>query len=344
MDLKSGLCFRNEARLATIRDEVGSHLGNAGNGETAMYVDPQIEKFINDLIALNAPHPVDAGLEATRDGFSQLWRQVNPPARKLARNEEITIPGPTGDIRACVYAPRTGGDPLPVLVFFHGGGCCMMSPEDFQGTSTVLADDADCLVVVPQYRRAPENPFPAPLDDCFATLKWLQAHASETGGDPARIAIAGDSGGGYLAAAVAQEAKRTGAAQPVLQVLIYPMTDMAGLPPSRVEETMFLDDRTLQWVISMHVGDNRLDPRASPILEPDVSGLAPAVVIAAQIDPVRDEGRAYASKLRMAGVPVQYHLYEGVVHGFFNMGAFCDQGNVAVAQVAAALRAAFARA
>lgn len=106
---------------------------------------------------------------------------------------------------------------------------------------------------------------------------------------------------------------------------------------------MFLDDRTLQWVIDMHVGENRLDPRASPILEPDVSDLAPAVMIAAQIDPLRDEGKAYASKLRNAGVSVRYHLYEGVVHGFFNMGGFCDQGNAALAQVTGALQTAFRR-
>jgi len=305
-----------------------------------MYIDPQIKKFIDDLSAYDMPHPVDLGLEATRDGFSELWQQINPPARELGKIEDIQIPGPAGDIRAMVYTPQ-GDGPFPVLAYFHGGGCCMMAPEDYNGASTVLAEDAGCIVVVPAYRRAPENPFPAPLEDCFATYAWLRANAGSINGDPSRVAIAGDSGGGYLAAAVAQEAKREGAPQPDLQLLIYPMTDMGGLPTSRVEETMFLDDRTLQWVIDMHVGDNRLDPRASPILEPDVSGLAPAVVIAAQIDPLRDEGKAYASKLRNACVPVQYHLYEGVVHGFFNMGGFCDQGNVAVAQAVDALRGAF---
>jgi acetyl esterase len=307
-----------------------------------MYIDPQIRNFIDELIAADMPHPVDLGLEATRDGFSQLWQQVNPPVREGVNVTEIRVPGPAGDIRTKVYTP-SGDGPYPVLAFFHGGGCCMMAPEDYEGTSTALAEDAACIVVVPAYRRAPENPFPAPLEDCFAVFTWLQANAGEIGGDPGRIAIAGDSGGGYLAAAVAQEAKREGAPQPLTQVLIYPMTDMGGLPPSRVEETMFLDDRTLQWVIGMHVGDNRLDPRASPILEPDVSGLAPVLVIAAQIDPLRDEGRAYASKLRNAGVPVHYQLYDGVVHGFFNMGSFCDQGNVAVAQVADALRTAFVK-
>ena len=311
-----------------------------------MYIDPQIKTFIDGLVELDMPHPVDLGLEETRTGFSQLWQQVNPPVREGVAIAEIRVTGPAGDIRAKTYTPAgnaAGDGPRPVLAYFHGGGCCMMAPEDYDGTNTALAEDAGCIVVVPAYRRAPEHPFPAPLEDCYAVYRWLQDNAGEIGGDPTRIAIAGDSGGGYLTAAVAQEAKRAGAPQPLTQVLIYPMTDMGGLPPSRVEETMFLDDCTLQWVIGMHVGDHRLDPRASPILEPDVSGLAPALVIAAQIDPLRDEGRAYAAKLRNAGVPVHYQLYDGVVHGFFNMGGFCDQGNVAVAQVADALRKAFAK-
>ncbi len=308
-----------------------------------MYVDPQIKKFVDDLTAENPPHPVDMGLDAAREGFSQLWQAVAPPVRDLARNDDITIAGPRGDISCKVYAPRTGGDALPVLAYFHGGGCCMMSPADFEGTNTGIAEDTQCIVVVPQYRLAPEFPFPAPLEDCYATLRWLQDNAGEIGGDPARIAIAGDSGGGYLAAAVALEAKLENTPQPVLQILIYPMTDMAGLPPSRVEEKMFLDDRTLQWVIGMHAGDNRLDPRASPIHAKDHSGLAPAIVIAASIDPLRDEGRAYASKLQHAGVPTQYHLYQGVVHGFFNFGGFCDQSTTAVQQAVSALKTAFAK-
>jgi acetyl esterase len=308
-----------------------------------MYVDPQIKQFVDDLVAQNSPHPVDMGLEAAREGFSQLWQAVNPPTRNLARNDEITIEGPRGDIRCKVYAPRKGGNPLPVLAYFHGGGCCLMSPEDYEGTNSQLAEDAHCIVVVPQYRLAPEYPFPAPLEDCYATLRWLQENAAEIGGNPARIAIGGDSGGGYLTAAVALEAKRNDTPQPVLQLLIYPMTDMAGLPPSRVEETMFLDDRVLQWVISMHASDNRLNPRASPNHATDHSGLAPAMMIAASIDPLRDEGRAYASKLQIAGVPTQYHLYQGVVHGFFNFGSFSDQANTAVQQAVSALKTAFTK-
>lgn len=305
-----------------------------------MYLDQKLRDFLDELAAAEAPHPVDMGLEAARDGFSQLWQAVNPPIRDLARNDTLKIPGPRGDITLHVYAPDANG-PLPVLAYFHGGGCCLMSPDDYEGTSTTLAAEAGCIVVAPKYRLAPENPFPAPLEDCYATLAWLQGNAGEIGGDPRRIAIGGDSGGGYLAAAVALEARRLGAPQPALQILIYPMTDMAGQPPSRVEVDTFLDDRTLQWVIGMHIGEHRLDPRAAPILAEDHSGLAPALVIAADVDPLRDEGRAYASKLRKAGVPVQYQIYHGVVHGFFNFG-FLDAAGLAMDQVTGALRRAFA--
>lgn len=308
-----------------------------------MWIDPQLKPLLDQLAAAGGPHPTEIGLAGVREGFSQLWRMTNAPARPSVRSEEVSIPGAAGNLRAKVYRPQGASGALPVLAYFHGGGCCMMSPEDFEGTSTALAEEANCLVVVPAYRRAPENPFPAPMEDCTAVFAWLQKNAGTIGGDPSRIAVAGDSGGGYLAAAVSQEAKRRGLKQPVLQLLIYPMTDMAGLAQSRIEESLFLDDRTLQWVIDMHCGKSRTDPRASPLLEPDVSGLAPAVVIAAQIDPLRDEGRAYTAKLRGAGVPVAYHMYEGVVHGFFNFGGFLDQANAAMSQSAAHLRAAFAK-
>ncbi|MEK9661022.1 MAG: alpha/beta hydrolase [Alphaproteobacteria bacterium] len=306
-----------------------------------MHLDPKLRDFLADLAAAEAPHPVDMGLEAAREGFSALWRAVNPEPRALARTDTLTIPGPRGDIALEIYVPRDSDAPLPVLAWFHGGGGCMMSPDAYVGTSTALAAEADCIVVAPRYRLAPEYPFPAPLEDCYATFRWLQENAGDIGGDTARIAIAGDSGGGYLAAAVAQEAKRLGTPQPLLQVLIYPMTDMAGLPPSRVETDTFLDDRTMQWVIGMHFGEHRLDPRASPVLAEDVGGLAPALVIAAEIDPLRDEGRAYALKLRKAGVSVHYQLYEGVVHGFFNFG-FLDASKLAMDQVSGALKRAFA--
>lgn len=309
-----------------------------------MYIDPQVQAFLDQLAANPGPKPHEMPIEVTREGFSAFWRQMNPPPRAMAAIEEVVVDGPRGPIPLRVYVPRRTEAPLPVLVFFHGGGCCLLSPEDFDGTSTALAAEADCIVVAPRFRQAPEHPFPAPLEDCAATYAWLLDNAGRLGGDPARIALAGDSGGGYLTAAVTLEAKRLGLPQPVYQVLIYPMVDMAARTSSRITKRYFLDDDGLQWVIGMHAGSAVLDPRASPLRAKDHSGLAPAMILACDMDPLADECRAYADVLRRAGVPTSFHCYEGVIHGFFSFGGVIDQGNLAVQHVAGALRHAFRKA
>lgn len=305
------------------------------------YVDPQVQAFLAQM-AGGGPPP--ATLAEQRAGFSALWRQLGPDPVTVHSTERLAVPGPRGTIECLVYRPRASAEPLPVLLFLHGGGCVTLSPEDFASTSTVLAVDADCIVVVPRFRQAPEHPFPAPLEDCDAVLAWLQANAPRLAGDPARIAIAGDSAGGYLAAAACLEARERGRAQPIAQVLVYPMTDMASKSPSRVALDYWVNDERLAGVIALHVGDRVLDPRASPLRAASLAGLAPALVLTTSLDPLRDEGRAYAERLRAAGVPVSYFCYEGMVHGFFSFGRVIEEGNRAVQHVAGHLRHAFRRA
>ena len=306
------------------------------------YVDPQVQSFLDSMTASTDEQPtVQPSIDEQRAAFSTLWQSLAPPVTEVASRREVSVPGPRGDVRCLVYAPRTSDDPLPVLVFYHGGGCCTLSPEDFEATSTALAKDADCLVVVPAFRQAPEHPFPAPLEDAYAVYRWLGENAAQLGGDPSNIAVCGDSGGGYLAAAACLEAKRDQVPQPVIQILIYPMIDMAGKSPSRVSRDYFVNDAALTGVIALHCGDAVLDPRASPIRAADHSGLAPSLVITTSLDPLEDEGRAYAEKLRAAGVRVSHFSYEGMVHGFFSFGGVIDEGNRAVQHVAGALRDAF---
>jgi len=239
------------------------------------------------------------------------------------------------------YTPRAATELLPVLLYCHGGGCVTLSPEDFAATSTRLAVDADCIVIVPRFRQAPEHPFPAPLEDCFAAYEWLLLNAATFGGDMRRVVISGDSGGGYLAAAVCLEARRAAIPQPIGQVLIYPMLDMAAVTPSRRSLDYWVNEERLAGVIATHVGDQVLDPRASPLRALDHRGLAPAIVFTAGLDPLRDEGRAYVDTLRRAGVDATHFDYEGMVHGFFSFGAAIDQGNLAVQHVAGVLRHLF---
>ncbi|MEO0998208.1 MAG: alpha/beta hydrolase [Pseudomonadota bacterium] len=308
------------------------------------YIDSQVQNFLDQMAAGGGDATeAEPTMAEQRAAFSALWRSLSPPAAEIAAREELSVPGEAGDIPCLLYRPRQTDEPLPVLVFYHGGGCCTLSPEDFEATSTALARDGDCLVVVPRFRQAPENPFPAPLEDSYAAYRWCLQHAAEFGGDPGRIAIGGDSGGGYLAAAVCLEAKRDAVAQPLLQVLIYPMIDMAGKAPSRVARDYFVNDAALTGVIALHCGDQVLDPRASPIRASSHEGLAPAFVITTTLDPLEDEGRAYVEKLRADGVQAAHFSYEGMVHGFFSFGGAIDQGNAAVQHVAGVLRDAFRR-
>lgn len=303
------------------------------------YVHPQVERFLADMNASSGPPP--ATLDEQRAAFSQLWRALSPPAAPVHQRRVVPCPGPRGDIECLVYTPRAAAEPLPVLVFYHGGGCVTLSPEDFEATSTRLAAHADCIVVVPRYRRAPEHPFPAPLEDAFAAYRWVRENAASVGGDGGRVAVGGDSAGGYLAAAVCIEAREAGVPQPVGQLLVYPMTDMAAATPSRKALDYWVNDERLAGVIAVHVGNQVLDPRASPLRAVDHRGLAPAYVLTAGLDPLRDEGRAYVEVLRRAGGEAVHFDYEGMVHGFFSFGAVIEQGNLAVQHAAGILRHLF---
>ena len=306
-----------------------------------MYIDPKIERFLNELPAQNIRPPYEISLAEARIQASQLMLQMNSSARPIHKVDDIFIPGVVGDIRCKRYLPRENKAYYPVLVYYHGGGTILQCPEDYETTNIALALEADCLVITPNYRLAPENPFPAPLEDSYAVFNWLQQHAEEIGGDSHRIAIAGDSGGGYLAAAVALEAKRLNTPQPLYQILIYPMLDNASKSPSYIEMEYFINEKILDWFIEHAFGEKRLDPRVTPILAKDHRGLAPAMIITAALDPLRDCGKAYANKLRQAGVPTTYHCYDGMIHGFFSMGGITEVGDLAVQHVASVLRYAF---
>jgi len=302
------------------------------------FIDPQARAFL-DRMAAAPPPPADLG--AQREGFSALWRSMAPAVPPNVDFVHRSIPAGDCEIDCLVYTPVGAESGLPVILFLHGGGGIMLSPEDFDATSRLLADQTGAVVVAPRYRLAPEHPFPQPLDDCGTVYRWLVANVAQWGGDPARIAVAGDSAGGYLAAAVVQDAKRHGQRLPLAQVLLYPMLDMAGASPSRHDRAWFVTDAALKSTIAMHFGDAVLDPRASPLREPDLEGLPPALVIVTDLDPLMDEGRAYAIRLRNAGVPVSYFCYEGQIHGFFSFGGAMEEGNRCVAHVSSWLRHAF---
>ena len=255
----------------------------------------------------------------------------------VAEITDLTYPGPAGDLPVRVYRPSADRR-LPVLVYFFGGGWTLGSIETSDGICRGLANAAGCVVVTPGYRLAPEARFPAAVDDCVAAVGWVAEQAAALGVDPARVAVGGDSAGGNLAAAVTLALREGGGPPLVAQLLVYPNTDYTAADGSMAEMTdAALFNRTsVGWYWGHYLADpaDGLHPLASPLLAGDLSGLPPALVVTAEYDPLRDQGEAYARRLRAAGVPVELTRYDGMVHGFFAMSGTFDDGLAAIRQAA----------
>ena len=230
-----------------------------------------------------------------------------------------------------------------MLLYFHGGGWVIGNIESSDALCRILTNAAGCIVVSVDYRLAPEHPFPAAVDDAYHAAMWAAANAASFGGDPLRLAVGGDSAGGNLAAVVAQIARDRGKPAIRFQLLIYPVTDAACDTPSYSENAdgYFLTRDAMQWFWNHYARSDadRNHPYASPLRASNLAGLPAALVITAEFDPLRDEGERYAERMRAAGTPVQLTRYDGMIHGFFAMGAMIDQGRTAIQQSAEAMRA-----
>lgn len=317
------------------------------------YTDPQA-KMITDLIAQGMAQNTNGDvidIAASRATGPMQAMAFDGIARPVLRVEDFAVPGPAGDIECRAWVPRAPKEPgelLPVLLYFTGGTFMTTSLDETpRGLLSMLAVLGDCIVAVPNHRKPPENKFPAAFDDCFATYRWLVDNAQALGGDGARVAVMGESSGGTLAAAVCQDAKAAGVRQPVLQALFEPLLDLESSTPSIHTFADIIDKKTLDWGASLYFDDewpDRVPRRASPLRADDVSGLAYAYIVTAEFDPLRDEGHAYAMRLRNAGVPVSYLCYEGQFHGFMASPIVVDESMVANHQFAGALRLAFEKA
>ena len=263
----------------------------------------------------------------------------------IGRTEDLEVPGAEGDLPARLYVPRTllgeeGRQPL--LVFFHGGGMIFGDLDSHDPLCRFLAEQARVRVLAVDYRMGPEDPFPAGVDDATAAYRWIAQHPETFAADPQRLAVGGDSAGGYLAAAAAIEAAREGLPL-AFQLLIYPVTDMAGGTRSRelFSQGLYLTREFIELATQHYLGDADVrDPRASVIYADLPAGLAPAYVATAGFDPLRDEGEAYARKLADAGVPVRLTRYGGEIHGFANIVGPPGTPRDAVAEMARVLREA----
>ncbi|MGN6128914.1 MAG: alpha/beta hydrolase, partial [Nocardioidaceae bacterium] len=238
---------------------------------------------------------------------------------------------------ARVYRPGTEGA-LPTVVLFHGGGWVIGDLDTHDNMARSICRDCEAVVISVDYRLAPEAPFPAAVEDAVAATRWAAEHLAELGGSDV-LAVAGDSAGGNLAAVVAQQLRDSSGPALAAQLLVYPATDVPGEYPSREEngEGYFLDVPTMEWFMEQYASEveSLTDPRLSPLQAPSLEGLPPAVVVTAEYDPLRDEGAAYAKALSAAGVRVDYREFDGMIHGFIDMGPHSTAAHKAVDETCA---------
>src|SRR6185503_8130172 len=238
-------------------------------------------------------------------------------------------------------------EPLPMATFFHNGGFLLGDLDTHDVACRRLARDADCIVVAVDYRRGPEHRFPAAADDAWAGFRWTLDNAVSLGGDAARVGVIGDSAGGNLAAGVSLMARDAGGPSPIFQLLVYPALDFYRRAEShrRFAQGFLLSSSTIDWYSANYAHRRDWDDmRASPLLAKEVSGVAPAYIVTAGFDPLRDEGRAYAARLREAGVEARLHEETTLTHGFFNMAGVIPAARAAVLNIARELHAGLRRA
>jgi acetyl esterase len=288
----------------------------------------------------------DEARAAYRD--RRTFTQPDPPA--VASVLDLHADGPHGPIPLRLYHPAGQGDtarPLPVLVYFHGGGWVIGDLDTHDTLCRQLSNQSGCAVLAVDYRLGPEHRFPCAVDDCIAATRWCRNHAAQFGLDPARMAVGGDSAGGNLAAVVAITTRNAGEPPLRLQLLIYPATDMRCQAQSHTTngQGYLLTRDTMDYFHGHYIDDAAFDTdwRASPLLNDTLTGLADAFVLTAGYDPLRDEGLQYSQRLTEAGNTATHICFERQIHGFITMGRVLDEANAAVTLCAAMLAQALRR-
>ena len=309
-----------------------------------MSLDPQAAALLKSMEESDAPPFHECTPEEARimyDKGSELVRGEPPEPHSL---ESINIPGQAGPIDAWVYKPSEDKG-LPILVFFHGGGFVFGSLKSHDTVCRSLCMEAGCIVVAIDYRLAPENKYPAALDDAWDATQWIASHADALGGDPNRLAVGGDSAGGCLTAAVTLLAKESGLPKICKQLLIYPCTDITRSYESHktFAEGYRLTSDLLDWFYGHYFSeqDNIRHWKASPLFSGDLANLPSAFIISAGYDPLQDEAKAYAKKLTEAGVKTKLTHYDGMLHGFITMPGVLDKASEALTECASELKLSF---
>ena len=308
-----------------------------------MPLDPQCQALVDAAArsgsAFDTNEPRLARL--AYDAGTLLYRHEAPPLESVTNS---VFAGPEGEVKVRIYRPVETSTPAPALVYFHGGGWVVGNLSSHDHLCRFLAAKSGVVVIAVDYRLAPEHKVPAAFEDCLAAVRWVAASAAELGIDAKRLAVGGDSAGGSLAAAAALAVRDEGWPMLRLQLLLYPSTNFTADTPSMRDNgegyllTRAAMEQFIDWYLPSRIA--RTDPRASPQLAPEHSGLPPACILSAEYDPLRDEAHVYADTLERAGVAVERKCYAGMVHGFMRMGGRIDMALTALDDAAAALKRA----
>jgi len=307
-------------------------------------LDPHMKAILDRAAAAGGGALSDLGVQGVREA---IRRGASSGAREnVAQLIDRRIPGPAGEIPLRIYRPNEANDP-PVVVFFHGGGWVAGDLDTHDVICRILTNAARCVVVSVDYRLAPEHRFPAGPDDCYAATAWVASNAAAIGVDRARMAVAGTSAGGTLAAAVAMMARDRGGPRIRCQVLWYPATDAALDTPSHRKFSSgsyyLLSRADMEWFWNCYLSSerDRANPYCCPGAAKDLRGLPPALIVTAEYDPLRDEAEEFAARLERAGVAARCTRYEGVTHAFTGMASVLEKGRRSILEAADVLREAF---
>ena len=307
-----------------------------------MPLDAQAQAYLDGLAATGSFPVAELTPKVARQRLNGSYAQLFGPVEAVGATSELVLPGPGGRLPVRAYRPEAAVEDLPAVVYFHGGGWVVGDLDSHDGVCRALCARSGCLVVAVDYRLAPEHPFPAGLEDAWAGTVWVAEHGVDLGARPGAVAVAGDSAGGALAAVVARRARDHGL-ELACQLLVFPVTDGDFDRPSHVQnDAVGPSIASLKWFWNCYVGPNgdRANPDASPLRAKDLAGVAPAHVITAEYDTLRDEGEAFADQLATAGVPVTRTRYDGLIHGFFRMRAVIDRADACLDECAEVLAAA----
>ena len=309
-------------------------------------LDPEAQLLLRLLRLSRRPSLDTLSVEEAREETRREAAAASGTPLEVASVDPWTLAGSAGELGGRLYVPLAASTPGPLLVYLHGGGWVVGDLDTHDQTCRFIAREAGVRVLAVDYRRAPEHPFPAPLEDAAATVRFAIENAGRLGADAARVAVGGDSAGGNLAAAAARLLAQGDGPAPAFQLLIYPVTDLSRKRRSYelFHDGFFLTESHMDWYRDNYLADeaDALDPRASPLLAGDVAGLPPAHVAVAGFDVLRDEGEEYARRLEEASVPVTLSRHTGLIHGFANAVGVGRSSRAAMREVTSALRAALA--